>query len=158
MPNSEILLTKEGLKKLEEELEFLRLTKRKEVSERIKEALAFGDISENSEYDEAKNEQAVVEKKIAEIEYKIANAQIIKDNRKEHEKVMLGCKVLVKDVEYNEDMEYKIVGSSEADPFEQKISNVSPLGEALIGKKVGETVEVRVPAGATIMYKILRVN
>jgi len=158
MENNETLLTQEGLEELKNEIEDLKVNKRKEVAGKIKEALAFGDISENSEYDEAKNEQAEVERRIAKLENMIKNARIIQDNNDQTGIINVGSRVKVEDLEFNEEMEYKIVGSAEADPFKGKISNVSPLGKNLIGKKPGETVEVPTPDGGTVEYKILNIN
>lgn len=154
MKNNETLITAEGLEELKRELEELKLVKRKEISEKIKVALAFGDISENAEYDEAKNEQANVESRIAKLELLIKNAKIIKES-KQKGIVNVGSKVKIKDLEYDEIMEYTIVGSAEADPFKGKISNVSPLGKALIGKKIGEVIEVVSPSGDIIKYEII---
>jgi len=156
MKNNETLITAEGLEEIKNELEELKLVKRKEVSEKIKVALAFGDISENSEYDEAKNEQANVESRIAKIELMIKNAKIIKEV-KQRGIVNIGSKVTIKDLEFDEIMEYTIVGSAEADPFKGKISNVSPLGKALLGKKLGEIIEVPSPSGDMIKYEIVTV-
>ena len=156
MKNNETLITAEGLEELKRELEELKLVKRKEISEKIKVALAFGDISENAEYDEAKNEQANVETRIAKIELMIKNAKLIKAT-KQKGIVNIGSKVKIKDLEFDEEMEYTIVGSAEADPFKGKISNVSPLGKALLGKKLGEVIEVESPVGDMIKYEILTV-
>jgi transcription elongation factor GreA len=156
MRNNETLITLEGLEELKRELEELKLVKRKEISEKIKAALAFGDISENAEYDEAKNEQANVEARIAKLENMIKNAKIISTTKK-NGVVNIGSKVRIKDLEFDEEMEYTIVGSAEADPFKGKISNVSPLGEALLEKKPGDIIEVESPAGGKIKYKILTV-
>jgi transcription elongation factor GreA len=158
MDNNEILLTQEGLEELKNEIDDLKVNKRKEVAEKIKEALAFGDISENSEYDEAKNEQAEIERRIAKLENMIKNARIIQDNDDDSGIINVGSRVKVEDLEFNEEMEYKIVGSAEADPFKGKISNVSPLGKNLIGKKLGETVTVPTPDGGTVEYKIININ
>ncbi|MDW7668335.1 MAG: transcription elongation factor GreA [Bacillota bacterium] len=158
MDNNETLLTQEGLEELKNEIEDLKVNKRKEVAEKIKEALAFGDISENSEYDEAKNEQAEVERRIAKLENMIKNARIIQDSKDKTDIINVGSSVKIEDLEFNEEMEYKIVGSAEADPFKGKISNVSPLGKNLIGKKPGETVSVPTPDGGTVEYKILNIN
>jgi transcription elongation factor GreA len=158
MDNNEILLTQEGLEELKNEIDDLKVNKRKEVAEKIKEALAFGDISENSEYDEAKNEQAEIERRIAKLENMIKNARIIQDNDDDSGIINVGSRVKVEDLEFNEEMEYKIVGSAEADPFKGKISNVSPLGKNLIGKKLGETVAVPTPDGGTVEYKIININ
>ncbi len=156
MKNNETLITAEGLEQLKSELDELKLVKRKEISEKIKAALAFGDISENAEYDEAKNEQANVESRIAKLELMIKNAKVIKTSKK-NGIVNIGSKVKIKDLEFDEEMEYTIVGSAEADPFKGRISNVSPLGEALLGKKLGEIIEVESPVGEKIKYEILTV-
>lgn len=154
MANNEILITAEGLEELKLELENLKTVKRKQVAERIKTALAFGDISENAEYDEAKNEQARVEERIAKLENMVKYAKIIEEDE-DHDVINIGSKVEVKDIEFDEIMKYTIVGSAEADPFKGKISNVSPLGKALIGKKAGDTIEVLSPAGVAIKYEII---
>ena len=156
MKNNETLITAEGLEELKRELEELKLVKRKEISAKIKTALAFGDISENSEYDEAKNEQANVESRIAKLENMIKYAKVIKAT-KQKGVVNIGSRVAIKDLEFDEEMEYTIVGSAEADPFKGKISNVSPLGKALLGKKIGDIIEVASPTGDMIKYKILTV-
>lgn len=157
MTGKDVFLTKEGLNKLEEELNEAKAVKRKEVAARIKVALSFGDISENSEYDQAKNEQAQLEERIAKLEGMIGNAKIIDEDEITTDMVSIGSKVLVKDLEYDEEMDYIIVGSAEADPFEGKISNVSPLGESLIGGKRGDIVRVSVPDGV-IEYEILDIT
>ncbi len=157
MAEKDVFLTLEGLKKLEEELDKLKTVRRKEVAERIKQALAFGDISENSEYDEAKNEQAQLEERIAKLEAMLRNAKLIDDDEISTEVVTLGSKVVVKDLDYDEEMEYTIVGSAEADPFNGKISNESPVGNALLGKKKGDVVEVQVPDGS-IKYEIVSIT
>lgn len=157
MAEKEIILTREGLKKLEEELETLKTVKRKEVSERIKIAIGFGDLSENAEYDEAKNEQAQVEERIYKIEQMLAKAQIIDDENIDLSKVHVGSKVKILDLAENEEEEYIIVGSTEADPFESKISNDSPVGMALLGHVVGDIVDVSVPDGS-VQYKILNIG
>ena len=157
MTEKEYLLTPNGFKKLEDELDELKTVKRKEVAQRIKEALAFGDISENSEYDEAKNEQAQVEERIAKLEKMLSNAKIIDEKNISIDSVGIGSKVIVKDKEFNEEIEYTIVGSAEADPYESKISNESPVGRALIGKKAGDVVEVQVPDGI-IEYEVLDIR
>lgn len=153
MTEKEVFLTPEGLEKLEMELEEAKVVKRKEVADRIKQALAFGDISENAEYDQAKNEQAKLEERIAKLEAMLRNAVIIDDDEISTDIVSIGSRVTVLDLEFNEELEYTIVGSAEADPFEGKISNESPMGKALLGKKVGDTVNVQAPDG-TIKYKI----
>ncbi len=157
MAGREVVLTVQGLKKIENELELLKTVRRKEVSERIKQAIAFGDISENSEYDEAKNEQAQVEERIFKLESMLRKAKIIDDDDISLEVISVGCKVTVEDIEYDEEVEYTIVGSAEADPYEGKISNESPVGEALLGKKIGEIVNVQVPDGI-IQYKIINIS
>lgn len=157
MPQKETLLTFEGLKKLEEEVEYLKTVKRKEVAERIKVALGFGDLSENSEYDEAKNEQAQVEMKIMELENKLRNVKIIDEDDIETKTVQVGNVVQVLDVEFDEKVEYKIVGSTEADITENKISNESPIGSALLGKKKNEVVDVETPGGM-LQFKILKIT
>lgn len=157
MSAKEVVLTYEGLKKLEEELEFLRGTKRKEVAERIKQALSFGDISENSEYDEAKNEQAQVEGRIVQLESMLKHARIIDEDDVKTDVVSLGSKVRIFDFEFDEEVEYLIVGSTEANPLKSKISNESPVGAALIGHTKGEVVEVQVPDGV-LKFKILEIS
>jgi transcription elongation factor GreA len=158
MPSTkQVILTYEGLKKLESELEYLKTVGRKEVAEKIKQALAFGDLAENSEYDEAKNEQAQMENRIVQIEKMLKNAKVIDEEDVSTDVVSLGCKVKVLDVEMQEEIEYIIVGSAEANPTEFRISDESPVGSALIGKKVGDTVEAAAPAG-TIIFKIIEIN
>lgn len=158
MENKQIMLTDEGLQKLEDELEYLKTVKRKEVSAKIKEALGFGDLSENAEYDEAKNEQAQVEVRIVQLEKMLKNAKIIDQDDVDIDKVGLGTKVKVYDVDFEEELEYSMVGSTEADPDKNKISDESPVGKALLGKKVGDEVEVSTPAGTTFTLKILEIN
>ncbi|NLL66488.1 MAG: transcription elongation factor GreA [Clostridiaceae bacterium] len=156
MSKKEVLLTYEGLKKLEEELEFLKGEKRKEIADRIKQALAFGDISENSEYDEAKIEQAQNEVRIAQLEIMLKNASIIDEDEVDTKVVSLGAKVKIRDIKSKEEYDYQIVGSAEADPVSNRISNESPVGSALLGHKAGESVDVEVPGGK-IKYKILSI-
>ncbi|ABS40182.1 transcription elongation factor GreA [Clostridium botulinum] len=151
------VMTYEGVKKLEEELEYLKTVKRKEITEKIKVALSFGDLSENSEYDEAKNEQAFVEGRIIQLENMLKNASIVDENEVPKDIVSVGSIVKVKDYEFDEEVEYIIVGSAEADPMNNKISNESPVGHGLIGKKVGDIIEVTVPDGVS-KYEILEVN
>ena len=151
----ETLLTAEGLKKLEEELNYYKSVRRIEVAERIKIAISYGDISENSEYDDAKNEQAFLEGEIQELENKIRNSDIIKAG--DGKTVTMGSRVTVKDLEFDEEETFLIVGSTEADPDEGKISNESPLGEALLGQKIGRTINVNAPAGV-IQYKIIDIK
>ena len=155
--NKEELLTQEGFDKLEQELENLKTVKRVEIAERIKVALGFGDLSENSEYDEAKNAQAENETKIAELENKIRHAKIIDEKDIDTETVQVGNIVKVHDEEYDEDVTYTIVGSTEVNLAENKISNESPVGAAIVGKRVGDIVEVHVPAGI-LKYKILTIR
>lgn len=157
MASKEVILTYEGLKKLEEELELLRGPKRMEIKERIKVALSFGDISENSEYDEAKNEQAYVEGRIAQLESMLKHARIIDEEDVSTDKVTIGSKVRLLDMEYNEEIVYSIVGSTEANPALFKISNESPVGSALMQKKKGTVVEVVVPDGV-LKFKILKIE
>ncbi|NTW05970.1 MAG: transcription elongation factor GreA [Peptococcaceae bacterium] len=154
MKEKEVLLTLEGLKKLEEELERYKSVKRREVAERIKQAIAFGDISENSEYEDAKNEQAWIEGRILTLEKMLRNAKIIDDENISTEQVNLGSTVILRDMEYDEKLEYTIVGSVEADPTNNKISNESPVGKAIIGQPKGVIVEVNVPAGL-LKYEIV---
>jgi transcription elongation factor GreA len=156
MSVKEVVLTYEGLKKLEDELDNLKGVKRREVAERIKQALSFGDISENSEYDEAKNEQAYIENRISHLESILKHARIIDEDDVNTEIVGLGSKVKLLDMDCNEELEYFIVGSTEADPSKSKISNESPVGSALIGKNTGSTVDVVVPDGI-IKFKVLRI-
>jgi len=155
--DKELLLSAEGLRKLEEELQYLKSVKRREVAQRIKQAREFGDISENSEYEEAKNEQAFVEGRIIELEKMLRNARIVKDEEIDPTKVNIGSTVHLRDVDTGEEVTYTIVGSNEADPAALRISYQSPVGKALFGRSVGEVVEVRVPAG-TIRYEIVRIE
>ncbi|CCQ93408.1 Transcription elongation factor GreA [[Clostridium] ultunense Esp] len=157
MSEKEVILTPSGLKKLEEELEYLKTVKRKEVAERIKIAIGYGDLSENSEYEDAKNEQAFIEGRIITLEKMLRNVKVISDNDVQTDTVSIGSTVRVKDLEFNEEIEYTIVGSAESDPLSNKISNESPVGEALLGQKKGAIVEVIVPAG-TIRYEILDIQ
>lgn len=153
----EILLTQEGYDKLEQELEILKTEKRAEISERIKVALGFGDLSENSEYDEAKNAQAANETKIAELENKLRYAKIIDESEIDTKTVQVGNTVKVLDIEFDEEVSYTIVGSTEVNLAENKISNESPIGKALLGAKKNQTVEVQAPAGI-MKYKILAIT
>ena len=155
MASKTTFVTVEGLQKLKDELEFLKVTKRKEIAEALKQAKAFGDLSENSEYDEAKNEQAEVERHIAELEDILENVEIIKTSGKRN-RVTVGASVKVYDFELEEEQTYTIVGSTESDPFANKISDESPIGKALLTKKPGEEVEAETPAGAVKM-KILEI-
>ena len=157
MSAKEVVLTYEGLKKLEDELAFLKSVKRLEIAERIKQALSFGDISENSEYDEAKNEQAQVEGRIVQLENMLKNAKLIDEDEISTDVVSLGSKVKILDMEFDEEVEYFIVGSTEADPSKFKISNESPVGRALMGERKGSVVEASVPDGV-IKFKILEIS
>ncbi len=153
----ETLLTEEGYQKLEAELEYLKVTKSKEVAERIKVAISFGDLSENAEYDEAKNEQAQLEERIVKLENMLRKAVIIDESKIDLSVVTIGSIIKLKDLEFDEEIEYAIVGSAEADPYDGKISNESPVGQALLGRSVGETVDVQVPDGV-IKFKILDIK
>lgn len=157
MGEKEFILTQEGYDNLEKELERLKTVERYEIAERIKVALGFGDLSENSEYDEAKNAQAQNEIKIAELEEKIKYAKIIDESEVDLETVQVGNIVRVLDMEFNEEIEYTIVGSTEVDLSQNKISNESPLGAALLGKRKKDIVEVQAPAGV-IKYKIIKLS
>ena len=157
MENKQILLTDEGLKKLEEELEYLKTQKRKEVAEKIKHARGFGDLSENSEYDEAKDEQAKVELRIVELEKMLKNAKVIDDSEINLDIVSVGTKLKIYDFEYNEELEYSIVGSTEADPSKGRISDESPIGKALLGKKTDDIIDIETPGGV-IKVKILAIG
>ena len=153
----EIFVTEEGLKKLEEELEFLKSVKRKENAEKIKVALSFGDLSENSEYDEAKNEQAITEARIAELEEQLKNVHLVDASALSNDVVRVGHTVKIKNVDTGESEEYQIVGVTEADPFEGRISDESPIGKALLGQKVNTVVEVEIPLGV-VKYKITKIS
>ncbi len=155
--NREVILTNEGRARLEDELRHLETVRRREVGQRIKEAKEFGDISENSEYDDAKNEQAWVESRIAEINQILSCATII-ESPKSSDKVTLGAKVEIKDTETGEKHLYQLVGSAEADPMNDKISNESPVGQAIVGAKKGDVVKVKTPSGRTIAYKVLAIT
>jgi len=156
MAEKEVILTLEGLKKLEDELELYKTQKRREVAERIKQAIEYGDISENSEYEDAKNEQAFIEGRIITLEKMLRNARVIDDNNNK-DAVTLGSKILLKDLDFGDEEEYTIVGSAEADPGTNKISNESPVGKAVLGHAKGTVVEVTVPAG-TLRYEILDIR
>jgi transcription elongation factor GreA len=156
MPAKEVVLTYEGLKKLEEELDTLKTKTRKEVAEEIKQAMAFGDLSENSEYDEAKNKQAQVEARILSIENMLKNAKVIDEDDIDTNKVSVGSKVKIIDIDENEEVEYTIVGSTEADPAKFKISDESPVGAGLLGRKVDEIAEIKTPGGI-VRLKIIKI-
>ncbi|HET9213355.1 MAG TPA: transcription elongation factor GreA [Gaiellaceae bacterium] len=153
----EVILTPEGHVRLREEIEHLSTVKRREVAERIKQAREFGDIAENSEYDDAKNEQAMLEHRIATLEERLKNARVIEKNEITTDVVSVGTRVRLRDVDAKETIEYTIVGSAEANPAEQKLSNESPVGRAIIGRKKGETVEVAAPRGS-LKYKIMDIQ
>ena len=153
----EFKLTQESLDKLKEELEYLKTVREKEVAEQIKVARSFGDLSENSEYDEAKNEQGKLYSRIAEVENILAHAVVITDDMYGQDEVSPGCRFQVEDVEFGDVEEYHFVGSQEADPMNGKISDESPFGKAMLGKKVGSIVEVDAPAGV-IQYKVIEIR
>lgn len=157
MVEKQEILTQEGYNKIEDEVEFLKTVRRKEVAERIKVAISFGDLSENAEYDEAKNEQAQMEERIVKLENMLRKAVIIDESQIDSSVVTIGSTVKVHDVDFDEEVEYTIVGSAEADPYNGKISNESPVGRAFIGKQKGENVEVQVPNGV-VTYKILDIR
>jgi transcription elongation factor GreA len=154
----DVILTPEGLEKLQEELETLRTTRRREVAERIKEAREFGDIAENSEYDDAKNEQAMVESRIAQLEERLRGAQVIDKKDIPTDKVQVGTLVHVKDEKTGKSVKYMIVGSAEASPADNRLSNESPVGRALMGHKRGEIVSVQVPRGPARKLKITKID
>ena len=151
------LLTYEGLQKLESELHNLKVVKRKEVAQKIKEAREQGDLSENAEYDAAKDEQRDIEARIDEIEKILKNAEVVVEEEVDLDKISVGCRVKILDMEYDEELDYKIVGSTEANSLKGKISNESPVGKALLGSKVGEVVTVETQAG-DLNYKVLEIQ
>ena len=151
------LLTYEGLQKLESELHNLKVVKRKEVAQKIKEAREQGDLSENAEYDAAKDEQRDIEARIEELEKILKNAEVVVEEEADLDKVSIGCSVRILDCEYDEELDYKIVGSTEANSLKGKISNESPVGKALLGAKVGEVVTVETQAG-DLNYKVLEIQ
>jgi len=157
MVDKEVILTIDGLRKLEDELEHLKSSKRRDVAERIKQAIEFGDITENSEYEDAKNEQAFIEGRILTLEKMLRNARVIDDNDINTDEVSVGSTVQIKDLELGDVLEYTIVGSAEADPIANKISNESPVGKAILGQNIGGVVEINVPAG-TLKYQILGIR
>ena len=157
MEEKKNLLTYAGLKKLEEELHDLKVVRRKEVAEKIKEAREQGDLSENAEYDAARDEQRDIEARIEEIEKILKNAEIVVEDEVDLDKISVGCKVKVYDCEFDEEIEFKIVGSSEANSLQGKISNESPVGKALIGAHKGETVDVEMPS-VIMQYKVLEIQ
>ena len=157
MPQKDVILTPDGLKRLQEEIEFLSTTKREEVADRIREAREFGDISENSEYDDAKNEQAMLEHRISTLQEKLRRARVIKITDLSTDKVTLGSKVTLKDLDFDELLTYTVVGSAEANPALALLSNESPMAQAILGHKVGEIVTVPAPAGQ-IKYEIVSIE
>ena len=157
MSDKKNILTYSGLKKLESELENLKVVRRKEIADKIKEAREQGDLSENAEYDAAKEEQGHIEKRIEEIEKILKNAEVVDEDEIDLEKINVGCKVKLFDIDYDEELEFNLVGSTEADSLNNKISNESPLGKALIGCKVGEVVDVETQAGIS-QYEILDIQ
>ena len=157
MVDKKNILTYEGLKRYEDELQNLKVVKRKEVAQKIKEAREQGDLSENAEYDAAKDEQRDIELRIEELEKLLKNAEVVVEDEIDLDKINIGCKVKVYDVDEDEEMEFKIVGSTEANSLQNKISNESPVGQALIGKKVGDVVDVETQSGV-IKYKVLEIQ
>ena len=157
MDNKKNILTYAGLKKLEDELEQLKVVKRKEVSQKIKEAREQGDLSENAEYDAAKDEQRDIEARIEEIEKILKNAEVVVEEEVDLDKISIGCKIRILVCEFDEELEYKIVGSTGANSLKGKISNESPVGKALLGKKVGDTVTVETQVGE-LTYKVLEIQ
>ncbi len=154
----EVLLTPEGYEKLTQDLEGLRTDKRREVADRIRVAREFGDIAENAEYDDAKNEQAMLEHKIAQLEERLLSARVIDTDDVDTSVVSVGSVVRLRDVDAKQTVEYHIVGSAEANPAEHRLSNESPVGKAIIGRKKGETVEVQTPRGTKIKFKIMEIK
>lgn len=154
--NKQTVLTDEGLKKLEEELNYLKSTKRKDIAEKIKTARGFGDLSENSEYDEAKNEQAIVEERIATLEALLKNVTIIDHDDLSTDAIALGTKVKVLDIEFNEEEVFSLVGSTEVDPTSGKISDESPIGKGLLGHKVDDIIDIETPGGV-VQFKVLEI-
>ena len=157
MEQKKTILTYAGLKKLEDELHDLKVNKRREIAGKIKEAREQGDLSENAEYDAAKDEQRDIEARIEEIEKILKNAEVVVEDEVDSDKINIGCKVDVLDLEYDEEIEFQIVGSTEANSLEGKISNESPVGAALIGKSVGDVVDVETQAGV-LQYKVLEIR
>ena len=157
MADKKTILTYAGLKALEEELENLKVVKRKEVAAKIKEAREQGDLSENAEYDAAKDEQRDIEARIEEIEKILKNAEVVVEDEVDFDKINIGCSVLVYDKEFDEEIQFKIVGSTEAKSLQGKISNESPVGQALLGKKVGDEIQVETQAGV-MEYKVLKIE
>jgi transcription elongation factor GreA len=156
--NRESLITPEGLEKLKEEVEYLSTVKRREVAERIKDAREFGDIAENSEYDDAKNEQAMLEQRIAQLEERLRRSTVIDEKRVDTGVVQVGVRVHVKDQKSGDSRKFQLVGSAEADPSQEKLSNESPIGKALVGRKKGDVVTVEVPRGPRKKLKITKIE
>ncbi len=157
MAEKQFILTAEGLKKIEQKFEYLKSVRRREVAERIKQAIEFGDISENSEYEDAKNEQAFIEGEIITLEKMLRNSKVIDEQEIKTDVVSIGVTVVLKDLEFGDQFEYTLVGSAEADPVEFKISNESPVGQAILGQKIGSIVEVNVPAGI-LKYEVIDIK
>ena len=157
MEEKKNILTYEGLRKYEDELHDLKVVKRKEVAQKIKEAREQGDLSENAEYDAAKDEQRDIEARIEELEKILKNAEVVDEEEVDLDKINIGCKIIILDMEESEELEYKIVGSTEANSLKGKISNESPVGRALMGKKIGDIVEVETQVGP-IKYKVLEIQ
>lgn len=157
MADKKNILTYEGLKSLEEELQELKVNKRREVAQKIKEAREQGDLSENAEYDAAKDEQRDIEARIEEIDKILKNAEVVVEDEVDLNKINIGCRVRIMDMEFDDILDYKLVGSTEANSLKGKISNESPVGQALIGKKIGDTIEVETQSGM-IKYKILEIQ
>ena len=154
----DVILTPEGYEKLKQEIEFLSNDKRREVADRIRTAREFGDIAENAEYDDAKNEQAMLEHKIAQLEERLAHARVIDTGEVDTSVVSVGSRVRLRELDAKATVEYHIVGSAEANPAAQKLSNESPVGKAIMGRKKGETVEVATPRGAKLKFKIMEIK
>ncbi len=157
MAEKKNILTYAGLKQYEDELHNLKVVRRKEVAQKIKEAREQGDLSENAEYDAAKDEQRDIELRIEELEKLLKNAEVVVEDEVDLDQVSIGCKVKVYDVEFDEEVEFTLVGSAQANSLENRISNESPVGRALLGKKVGDTVDVEAPAGV-LQYKVLEIQ
>lgn len=157
MAEKKNLMTREGLKALEDELNDLKLNKRKEVAQKIKEAREQGDLSENAEYDAAKDEQRDIEARIEELEKILKNAEVVDEEEVDLDKISVGCQVKILDIEFDEELEYKVVGSTEANSLTGRISNESPVGRAIMGASVGDIVTVETPAG-DLQYKILEIQ
>ena len=157
MAEKKNIMTYEGLKKIEEELQYLKVEKRQDIAQKLKEARAQGDLSENAEYDAAKDEQRDIGARIDEVDKILKNAEVVDEDEIDLDKINVGCQVKILDMEFNEELEYKIVGSTEANSLKGKISNESPVGMALIGKKVGDVVDVETQVGV-LKYKVLGIQ